>query len=195
VGFVKERLDINMPKFNGMELARWMQQQSKEMPYIIFTTALNHYAIEGYRVNAVDYLLKPFGYEDFLRATNKVLLFASKDRSERSEAEEEEAIFVKVEYQWVKIYYDDILYIEGLKDYVKFYLRDQERAILSLSSLKALEEKLPAALFLRVHRSVIVALKKITSITKNSLFIADKEISVGEQYKEAFKLIVDRWLR
>ncbi|WP_437921091.1 LytR/AlgR family response regulator transcription factor [Sphingobacterium sp. LRF_L2] len=187
-------LDINMPKFNGMELARWMQQQSFKLPYIIFTTAYNHYAIEGYKVNAVDYLLKPFGYEEFLRAMGKVLQMIEKEVVVSTAKKDEDVLFVKVEYQWVKVYYDDILYIEGLKDYVRFYLRSQEKTLLSLTSLKVLEEKLPSSMFLRVHRSVIVALKSISSITKNSLFIDEKEISIGDQYKEAFKTIVDRWL-
>ncbi|WP_353164466.1 LytR/AlgR family response regulator transcription factor [Empedobacter brevis] len=187
-------LDINMPKLSGMELARWMKQQSKWSPVIIFTTAYNHYAIEGYKVDAVDYLLKPFGYEEFLQAANKTLQRVEKTQEIVPAAKETDAFFVKVEYQWVKVYYDDICYIEGLKDYVKFHLLSQEKAILSLTSLKALEERLPSSLFMRVHRSVIVSLKKISSITKSSLFIGDKEISIGDQYRDAFRKVVDEWL-
>lgn len=190
-------LDINMPQFSGMELARWVQHQPQPLPKIIFTTAYNHYAIEGYKVNAVDYLLKPFGYEEFLLAATKVQHLVEAEQSANVPLvapSEEDALFVKVEYQWVKIRYDDILYIEGLKDYVQFHLQSQEKKVLSLTSLKILEERLPASKFLRVHRSVIVALKKITSITKNSVFIGDKEVSVGEQYRDAFKSIVDKWL-
>lgn len=187
-------LDINMPKFSGMELARWMKQQPQRLPNIVFTTAYNHYAIEGYKVNAVDYLLKPFGYEEFLRSSNKVLHIVEKEHDHIPTKIEEDAFFVKVEYQWVKVYYNDICYIESLKDYVKFHLSSQEKAILSLTSLKALEERLPSSIFMRVHRSVIVSLKKISSITKNSLFIDDHEISIGDQYREAFKTVVDRWL-
>lgn len=188
-------LDINMPKFSGMELARWLQGQGGKPPAIIFTTAYNQYAIEGYKVNAVDYLLKPFGYEEFLMASSKVLQLSERNGDGSSVLRQaEDALFVKVEYQWVKMAYDDVLYIEGLKDYVRFHLRPPHKAVLSLTSLKALEEKLPASLFLRVHRSVIVSLKKISSISKNSVFIADKEISIGEQYKEAFKTIVDKWM-
>lgn len=187
-------LDVNMPKFSGMELARWMKQQPRRLPSIVFTTAYNHYAIEGYKVNAVDYLLKPFGYEEFLRAANKVLHLLEKEQDHVPAKVEEDAFFVKVEYQWVKVYYHDICYIEGLKDYVQFHLSSQEKTILSLTSLKALEERLPSSIFLRVHRSVIVSLKKITSITKNSLFIDDREISIGDQYRDAFKTVVGKWL-
>lgn len=188
-------LDINMPRFSGMELARWMQQQSTIPPRIIFTTAYNHYAIEGYKVNAVDYLLKPFGYEDFLRATTKVFQLLEQASPERFEYQgEEDSIFVKVEYQWVRVSYDDILYIEGLKDYVKIHLQSTGKFILSLTSLKLLEERLPSSLFMRIQRSFIVSLKKISSITKNSLFIGKKEISVGEQYRETFKEVIEKWL-
>lgn len=188
-------LDINMPQFSGMELARWIQQQPQQsLPRIVFTTAYNHYAIEGYKVNAVDYLLKPFGYEDFLRAATKALQLTESSSRQPVAQEEDDAIFVKVEYQWIKVYYDDILFIEGLKDYVKFHLASQEKTILSLVSLKALEERLPPAMFMRVHRSFIVSLKKISSITKNSLIINQKEITIGEQYRETFKNMVEKWL-
>lgn len=188
-------LDINMPRFNGMELARWIQEQLTVPPRIIFTTAYNHYAIEGYKVNAVDYLLKPFSYEDFLRATTKVLQMIKQASNTVSEYKtEDDSFFVKVEYQWVRIRYDDILYIEGLKDYVKIHLESTGKSVLTLTSLKMLEERLPSAIFMRVHRSFIVSLNKISSITKNSLFIGKREISIGEQYREDFKSAVGKWL-
>lgn len=188
-------LDINMPRFSGMELARWIQQQPAVSPRIIFTTAYNHYAVEGYKVNAVDYLLKPFSYEDFLRTTTKVFQMVKQTTCESTESHvQEDSIFVKVEYQWVRVGYDDILYIEGLKDYVKIHLQSTGKFILSLTSLKILEERLPSSMFMRIQRSFIVSLKKINSITKGSLFIGKKEISVGEQYRDAFKDIIDKWL-
>lgn len=197
---VKERpadiifLDINMPNFSGMELARWMQQQPQPLPRIIFTTAYNHYAIEGYKVNAVDYLLKPFNYEEFLRAATKALQLFETTPAVTTAAPEEEAIFIKVEYQWVRVNYKDILYIESLKDYVRLHLQSPQGPVLSLTSLKLLEERLPASKFMRVHRSFIVALDKISAITKNSLFIGKTEITVGEQYRDTFKSIVEKWI-
>jgi two-component system, LytTR family, response regulator LytT len=188
-------LDINMPNFSGMELARWMQQQPQPLPKIIFTTAYNHYAIEGYKVNAVDYLLKPFNYEEFLRAATKALqLFESAAPVNAPVAAEEDAIFIKVEYQWIRVNYKDILYIEALKDYVRLHLQAPQNAILSLTSLKILEERLPSSRFMRVHRSFIVALDKITAITKNALFVDKMEITIGEQYRDAFKSIVEKWI-
>lgn len=189
-------LDINMPNLTGMELARLLQEQPGTLPKIIFTTAYNHYAIEGYKVNAVDYLLKPFSYEEFLRAANKVLLQTTEASNQsQSITADDEFIFLKVEYQWVRISLKDILYIESLKDYVKVHLDDSQKTVLSLISLKALEEKLPSAKFMRIHRSFIVCLDKINAISKNSVFIGKTEITVGEQYKEAFKTIVDKWLK
>lgn len=189
-------LDINMPNLTGMELARLLQDQPGPIPKIVFTTAYNHYAIEGYRVNAVDYLLKPFSYEEFLRASNKVLqLYGEASNSFQTVAADDEFIFLKVEYQWVRISLKEICYIESLKDYVKVHLENSQKALLSLISLKALEEKLPSSKFMRVHRSFIVSLDKISAISKNSIFIDKIEITVGEQYKEAFKVMVDKWLR
>lgn len=189
-------LDINMPNLTGMELARLLQEQPGLVPKIVFTTAYNHYAIEGYKVNAVDYLLKPFSYEEFLRAANKVLQITEEASNNfQTVAADDEFIFLKVEYQWVRIALKEILYIESLKDYVKVHLDDSQKGVLSLISLKALEEKLPLAKFMRVHRSFIVSLDKINAITKNSIFIGKTEITVGEQYKETFKTIVDKWLK
>jgi two-component system response regulator LytT len=189
-------LDINMPNLTGMELARLLQQHPGPIPKIIFTTAYNHYAIEGYRVNAVDYLLKPFNYEEFLRASNKVLeLFEESSNQSQANIIDDEFIFIKVEYQWVRTSLKDILYIESLKDYVKIHLVDAQKPILSLISLKALEEKLSSLKFMRIHRSYIVSLEKISAISKNSIFIGKTEITVGEQYKEMFKVIVDRWIK
>lgn len=189
-------LDINMPNLTGMELARLLQEQPGSIPKIVFTTAYNHYAIEGYRVNAVDYLLKPFSYEEFLRAANKILVQTEEASSQfQSLSDDEEFIFLKVEYQWVRVALKDVLYIESLKDYVKVHMEETDKSLMSLISLKALEEKLPATKFMRMNRSFIVALEKITSISKNSIFIDKTEITVGEQYKEAFKVILDRWLK
>ncbi|WEA00394.1 LytR/AlgR family response regulator transcription factor [Mucilaginibacter sp. SJ] len=193
-------LDIQMPNLNGMELARVLDSRGANKPRIIFTTAYNQFAIEGYRVDALDYLLKPFNYEEFLHASNKALTyFELVNRSNSpatviaAEPEEEEYLFLKIEYQLVRIALNDILYIEGLKDYVKIYLQDKEKPLLSLTSLKALEEKLPSKCFMRVHRSFIVSLNKINSITRNALQIGKVNITVGDQYKEAFGVFLSKW--
>jgi DNA-binding LytR/AlgR family response regulator len=195
-------LDIQMPDLNGIELARVLGK-GPETPRIIFTTAYNQFALEGYKVDALDYLLKPFNYEEFLRAATKAYNYAELLHkpaptpviaAAEVEKADDEYLFLKVEYQLVRIALDDILYIEGLKDYVKVHLRNSEKALLSLTSLKALEEKLPAKRFMRVHRSFIVALDKITSMTKNSVQISKMIITVGDQYKDAFSQFVGKWI-
>jgi len=199
-------LDIQMPDLNGIELARVLDNSKTNKPRIIFTTAYNQFALEGYRVDALDYLLKPFNYEEFLHAANKALAY--RELLEKSNAPasavttttvpeeriEDEYLFLKVEYQLVRIALNDILYIEGLKDYVKVWLKSAEKPILSLTSLKSLEEKLPSKRFMRVHRSFIVSLDKINSITRNALQIGKVNITVGDQYKEAFSQFLSKWV-
>lgn len=202
-------LDIQMPDLNGIELARVLDNL-KNKPRIIFTTAYNQFALEGYRVDALDYLLKPFNYEEFLHAANKALAYA--ELVEKSNTQpavitktvavapvteeriEDEYLFLKVEYQLVRIALSDILYIEGLKDYVKVWLQNSEKPILSLTSLKSLEEKLPSKRFMRVHRSFIVSLDKINSISRNAMQIGKNTITVGDQYKEAFSKFLSKWV-
>ena len=193
-------LDIQMPDLNGMELARVLDNRGKNKPRIIFTTAFNQFALQGYRVDALDYLLKPFNYEEFLHAATKALTYAEllqKSNSAPSASDErieDNYLFLKIEYQLVRIALNEILYIEGLKDYVKVYVQNSEKPMLSLTSLKALEEKLPSKRFLRVHRSFIVSLDKINSITRNALQIGKVNITVGDQYKEAFGQFLSKWV-
>jgi len=193
-------LDIQMPDLNGIELARVIGK-GPESPRIIFTTAFAQFGIEGYKVDALDYLLKPFNYEEFLRTATKAHAYfelinrpATAPVVVESEYADDQYLFLKVEYQWVRIALDDILYIEGLKDYVKVHLKNADKGVLSLTSLKVLEEKLSARKFMRVHRSFIVALDKITAMTKNSLQIGKMNITVGDQYKNAFNQFVSKWI-
>jgi DNA-binding LytR/AlgR family response regulator len=199
-------LDIQMPDLNGIELARVLDNSRSNKPRIIFTTAYNQFALEGYRVDALDYLLKPFNYEEFLHAANKALAYGELLEKSNAPANapaavpvqeeriEDEYLFLKVEYQLVRIALNDILYIEGLKDYVKVWLKSAEKPILSLTSLKSLEEKLPSKRFMRVHRSFIVSLDKINSITRNALQIGKVNITVGDQYKDAFSQFLSKWV-
>jgi DNA-binding LytR/AlgR family response regulator len=153
-------------------------------------------------VDALDYLLKPFNYQEFLRAAQKALQYAQllhKPAAQTEAANEpgyadENYIFLKVEYQLVRIALNDIMYFEGLKDYVKVELTNPGKPILSLTSLKALEEKLPPKRFMRVHRSFIVSLSKISSMTKTSIQVGKKHITVGDQYKDAFLQFAGKWI-
>jgi two-component system response regulator LytT len=199
-------LDIQMPNLNGIELARVLDSRGPNKPRIIFTTAYNQFALEGYKVDALDYLLKPFNYEEFLHASNKALAYAELIHKSNSHQQllsqavptearaEDDYLFVKVEYQLVRIALDDILYLESLKDYIKIYLQNAEKPVLTLGSLKAFEEKLPRKRFIRVHRSYIVSLNKINSITRNALQIGRVNITVGDQFREEFGKFVGKWV-
>lgn len=174
-------LDIQMPDLSGLEFSKML----KNGPKIIFTTAFEQYAIQGFKVDALDYLLKPFSYEEFLSAANK-----AKERVQllhvKHTGNEEEVIYVKSEYKQVKITLKDVQYIEGLKDYVKIYLQGQTRPILSLMSLKHLEEELPSN-FMRIHRSFIVNLNKIEAVERSQVLINKVGITIADNYKEKFQ--------
>ena len=202
-------LDIQMPDLTGLELARILERSNRgaHTTRIIFTTAFDQFALDGFRVDALDYLLKPFNYEEFLRAASKARQYfelvyrpepapvALSQAAQTPVNVVDDYLFLKVEYQLVRIAYADILYIEGLKDYVKVYRKsDPDRALLSLTSLKALEEKLPTNQFMRVHRSFIVSLKQISAVTRNSVQIGSVIIPVSDQYKDTFNEFISRWL-
>ena len=180
-------LDIQMPELNGLELSKMIPESTR----VVFTTAFNQYAVDGFRVNALDYLLKPISYADFLDACNKALQwFQLTQQSEQPSAprteEEPTSIFVKSEYKLLQINLDDIRYIEGLKDYVKIYTEQSPHPILSLMNMKAIEQMLPASRFIRVHRSFIVQKSKIREIERNRIVFGDVYIPIGDSYKQAF---------
>ena len=179
-------LDIQMPELSGIEFAKILPQTTK----VIFTTAFQQYAVEGYKVNAIDYLLKPISYEDFIRATDKVLDWyatAAKQQTFRSDR----LMYVKSDYKLVRIALDDVLYIEGLKDYVRFYLQGGER-VMSLMSMKRLEEHLPRPEFLRVHRSYIVHMPKVQTIDRFRIVFGDEFIPISDNYKEQLQQYFDQ---
>lgn len=184
-------MDIQMPDLTGIEFARAMDKG----PKIIFTTAFEQYALEGFKLDAMDYLLKPFNYQDFLKSANKAKehfeLVHKATHSEHVQAEHD-FLFVKSEYKLIKIKFDSILYIEGLKDYVKIMLVGANKPILSLLSLKNLEGKIPTDRFMRVHRSYIIALDKISAISNNVIIINNTNIPVGEMYKDDFYRFLER---
>ena len=182
-------LDIQMPELNGLELSKMIPENTR----IVFTTAFNQYAVDGFRVNALDYLLKPISYADFLEACNKAMQwFQLVQQNEQQPAaataeEEPRSIFVKSEYKLLQINLDDIRYIEGLKDYVKIYTEQSPHPILSLMNMKAIEQMLPASRFIRVHRSFIVQKSKIREIERNRIVFGDVYIPIGDSYKQAFQ--------
>ncbi len=181
-------LDIQMPELNGLEFSKMINAHTR----IIFTTAFEQYALEGYKVNALDYLLKPISYVNFLQASNKALQWFDLLQQPKTEKNEINSIFVKSEYKLVQIELDKILYIEGLKDYVKIYIEDSTRAILSLMNMKAMEELLPDSRFMRVHRSYIVQKQKIKVIDRGRIVFGKTYIPISNSYKEKFQDFLDQ---
>jgi len=183
-------VDINMPGLNGLDFARSLQRPCM----VIFTTAYEQYALEGFRVDALDYLLKPISYPAFLKAANKALKLHTADNKSPTETltGNDEGLFVKSDYRVVRIRFNEIKYIEGMSEYVNIHLTDN-KPIMTLLSIKALEEKLPPQQFMRVHRSYIVNLNSINIIERNRI-VFDKNvyIPISKQYREAFKEFVDK---
>ena len=185
--------DINMPDLNGMDFVKSLAAP----PLVVFTTAYSEYAVEGFKVDAVDYLLKPFGLDDFRRAANR-LQERLKDRPEAavgtpmsqgpapSAGDDDDTIFINTDYRVVKIAISDIRYIEGMSEYLKLHLESQPKPVVTLLSMKKMEEYLPPY-FMRIHRSYIINLKKIQEVNKNRVIMdADTYLPIGDNYKDAF---------
>ena len=171
-------LDIQMPELSGVAFAKILPKDTR----IIFTTAFPQYAVEGYKVNALDYLLKPISYEDFLKSTDKALEWFS--IIQRQDAyRRDRFMFVKTDYKLQRVNLDDILFIEGLKDYVRFYLKNGEK-VMSLMSMKKLEEYLPRPEFLRTHRSYIVHMTETPLVDRFRIVFGENYIPVSENYKD-----------
>lgn len=184
--------DINMPDLNGIDFVKSLVNK----PIIIFTTAYTEYAIEGFRVNALDYLLKPFGYNEFLKAANKALhqyeLQAKMQQHpllvspEVTAENDKNNLFIKADYKMIRLDMNKIIYMESQNEYVRIFFEDQ-KPIMTLISMKKLEERLPAERFMRVHRSYVVNLEKITAVANNRIIYGkDIYISIGNQYKDKF---------
>ena len=182
-------IDINMPDLNGLEFVKSLTDQ----PYIVFTTAYSEYAVEGFQVDAADYLLKPITYSSFLKAANKVKNLIDLNANSQKESIRATAshLFVKSDYKLIRIELDDIKYIESQHEYIKIHLINSIPVMTQLS-MKAIEEQLPTDRFIRVHRSYIVNLKKISVIERNRIVFDGKVyIPVSEQYKEKFQEYID----
>jgi len=182
-------VDIQMPDLSGLQFTRSLVRG----PKVIFTTAYEKYALEGFRLEVADYLLKPFSYEEFLKAVQKVqrLIKLEKNAPDQVDANNE-FLFLKSDYKIKRINFNDILYIEGLKDYVKVYIQNSVRPIMSLTTMKLLESKLPESKFMRVHRSFIVNLEKIDTIERSRIVFGKTYIPVSDQYKDKFQEFLDK---
>lgn len=182
-------LDIQMPELNGLELSRLVGTQVK----VIFTTAFEQYAVEGFKVDALNYLLKPISYPEFLRAAHKALRW--KEMAEAASSLEvreiADALFVRSGNKFVKVQLSHILYIEGMQDYVKIYLDDNSQPVVTLNTMKDFEESLSFP-FLRIHRSYIINFDKVTMVERNRVFLGGTYVSVSDTYKEQFLEQINR---
>lgn len=181
-------IDINMPDLNGMDFVK----QLAVPPLVVFTTAYSEYAVEGFRVDAVDYLLKPFGLQDFQRAAMKVKArYELQNTATVSAVTDDDVLFFKTDYKVVRIRVSDICYVEGMSEYLKIHLEGQ-KPIVVLLSMKKLEERLPASRFMRIHRSYIINLNRIREVNKNRVIMdADTYLPIGDNYREAFNRYLD----
>jgi len=180
-------LDIHMPKLSGLDLINSLSQP----PQFILVTAFAEYALEGFNVNATDYLMKPVPFERFLKAVNKAYeLFRLRNKTTvPADSSAQKFLLIKSGYQTIKVMLDSILYIEGLKDYVKIHT-DGKKPVLSLLTMKGLAKTLPQGKFIRVHKSYIVAYERITTISRNRVLIGDKWIPIGENFREEFRKLM-----
>ncbi len=177
-------LDVQMPELTGIQFLKIINGKCD----VILTTAYSQYALDGYDLDVVDYLLKPIAFDRFYKAAQKVLQSSGNTNSSAPEVlsvqKNHDFIFVKTEHKIQKIYLDDILYIEGLKDYISIFTRSER--IITLQNMKKMEESLPSKSFIRVHKSYIIALGKIESIERSRIQISEKIIPIGDTYREYF---------
>jgi two-component system, LytTR family, response regulator len=184
-------LDIQMPGLTGLQLIKSLAVK----PMFILVTAYEKFALEGFNLDVVDYLVKPVSLDRFIKACNKAqelheLRTSNKPVETKSE---EDYFFINVDYSLVKILFKNIIWIEGLKDYIKIYLKDSSKPVVTRLSMKALEDELPTSLFIRIHKSYIISKNFITSVKKSSVFLDNKtELPVGESYKEGIEELVSK---
>ena len=181
-------IDIRMPDLSGLDLVKKLEYQ----PAVIFTTAYDHYAVEGFKVDALDYLLKPVDYPEFLKAAEKARKWNAAKNSEVSIKSDKEFLFIKSAYKIIRIDLHSIIYIEGMSEYVRIF-RENAKPVMSLLSLKSLEDQLPASMFMRLHKSYIVNLQKISEIENNSVICGDGVcLPVSKMHREKLQEYIDK---
>jgi two-component system LytT family response regulator len=185
-------IDIQMPGLTGLQFIGSLENK----PLVIFITAYKEFALESYDLAVVDYLVKPVALDRFIKACNraKELHELKMSRTQNVAPLQPDYFFLNADYSEVKITFDDVKWIEGVRDYVKIYLKDSDKPLLFRTSLKAIEAELPSLKFIRIHKSYIVSIKSITAIRKASLFLNDIELPVGETFRDGFEKLFKRKL-
>ena len=187
-------VDINMPDIDGVQFVRSLVNP----PLVVFTTAYSEYAIEGFRLDAIDYLLKPIAFEDFLKASNKLNRIYSINNNAQPAVEQGEGVchdclYVKSDYRMLRVPINSIKYIESMSEYVRIFVEESAKPIVSLLSMKKIEESLPADDFMRVHRSYLINLNKVKEVSKMRLvYDGGVYVPIGEMYKDAFYEYIDK---
>ena len=187
-------VDINMPDIDGVQFVRSLVNP----PFVVFTTAYSEYAIEGFKLDAIDYLLKPIAFEDFLKASNKLNRIYSMNNNVQPAVEQGEGVchdclYVKSDYRMLRVPINSIKYIESMSEYVRIFVEDSAKPIVSLLSMKKIEESLPACDFMRVHRSYLINLNKVKEVSKMRLvYDGGVYVPIGEMYKDAFFEYIDK---
>lgn len=183
-------IDIQMPGLTGLQLI----QSLTNKPMFILVTAYEKYALEGFNLNVIDYLVKPVSLDRFIKACNKAWeLYQLKNKlAEPAKEANHDYFFINVDYSHIKVVYNDIVWVEGLKDYIKIHLKSTSKPIVARISMKSIEEQLPASKFIRIQKSYIVSKDSITAVRKNSIYIGSNELPVGENYKDAVMALLGK---
>jgi two-component system LytT family response regulator len=178
-------LDIKMPDLSGIQFLKILPRK----PAVIFVTAYHEFAVEGYELDAIDYLLKPVPFDRFVAAVNKAHEFIAY-RKNKSPQRKDDFLFIKTAHKIQKLFYSDIVYLEGLKDYTKIHLADSKKPVVTLQSLKYFETRLPNEDFIRIHRSYIVSLRKVDTVSRKTVFLGETELPCSEHYKDLLYNII-----
>jgi DNA-binding LytR/AlgR family response regulator len=183
-------LDIKMPDISGIDFFRSLSNK----PQVIFTTAYSEFAIDGFELKAMDYLLKPVSFEKFLTACNRVKEYLEL-KNAKTTSTDKDYFFINASHKLHKVFYDDILYLEGLKDYTKIHLASSSSPLIILHNLKYFEGLLERNDFIRIHRSYIVSIRKVTTVSRKSVVVQSNELPVSDNYRESFFSIVEKYAR
>jgi Response regulator of the LytR/AlgR family len=178
-------LDIRMPDLSGTQFLKTLNKK----PAVIFVTAHNEFAVEGFELDAIDYLLKPVSFDRFMAAVNKACEYIS-IRKSKNQIRKDDFLFIKTSHKIQKIFYSDILYMEGLKDYTKIHLADSKKPFVTLQSLKYFESRLPRDEFIRIHRSYIISLRRVDTVSRKAVLLGDTELPCSEHYRDLLYNII-----